>query len=629
MLTTIREKTQGIIAGFVVTLVAIPFTLWGVHSYVGGDSSLAVAKVNDIEITQQTYRNALDQFRQRVNPDVLDSRQFKEFVLEGLIDQALLSADAQSHGYRITDTQLGRLIRELSFFQREGEFDAQLYESLLRREGMSPSDFEAQRRREAVISQIREGLSQSAIVTKSDLNQIVRLLGQERDFAYAVINPESLISDIKVSDDAIQEYYSKQRDTFTTAEQIRVDYIELSAEELGKQYEPTEEELKAAYEAERARYVTPANRRARHILIEASKNASAEEIERARVTIEDIASQLKKGADFAALAKTRSQDTVTAAQGGDLGEIRDGMLPSELERALIGLKVKEVSAPVRTEYGFHLIELTGLTPEQRKPLSAARKELTDLIRARKSEERFYDLSEKFHNLIYEHPDTLKPAAEALGLEIRRSAWFGRNGGEGIASRPKLVEAAFDPEVLEQKRNSSAIEVDRANLLAVRLGEHRPAVVRPIAEVRGQIERELTRQNAKERSEQIGKQVMEELRGGKSLEGLAKSGGYRYQARRRFMRDRLDGVDARIAGAAFSAPRPQGAKPVYEWVDLGNQGYAIVALYEVSDADPQKADAALKERAQRLLTARRGSDYYSDYRAGLRRDADIKLFRDQL
>ena len=629
MLTAIREKTQGIIAGFVVTLIAIPFTLWGVQSYVGGDSSLAVAKVNDIEITQQAFRNALDQFRQRVKPDVLDSRQFKEFVLEGMIDQALLLADAQSHGYRVTDARLGRLIRELAFFQRDGKFDPLLYETLLRREGLSPAEFETQRRREAVTSQIREGLSLSAIVTDSNLNQIVQLLGQEREFAFAVISPESLVSEIKIDDDAIQEYYSKRRESFTTMDQIRVDYIELSADELAKKYEPTEEELKARYEAEIARYVTPAKKRARHILIEVPKSASAEEVERTRATVEDIAKQLKQGADFAALAKKRSQDSATAKQGGDLGEIRDGMLPSELEVALVGLKVNNVSAPVRTEYGFHLIQLTSLIPEQRKPLSAVRNELIELVRARKGEERFYEQSEQFHNLIYEQPDSLKPAADGLGLEIRRSAWFGRNGGDGIASQPKVVKAAFDPEVLEEKRNSNAIETGRAKFVAMHLADHRPAVVRPIEEVRVQVERELKRQYAKERAEELSKELMEELGGGKSLETLAKTRRYQYQSPRRVTRDRLAGVDARIVSAAFSVPRPQDRKPVFDRVDLGSQGYAIIALYDFKEIDPSTADSAVKERAQRLLSTRQGADYYSNYRAGLRRDADIKLYRDQL
>ena len=630
MLTQIREKTHGIVAGFIITLIAIPFALWGVNSYFAGDTALIVANVDGIEITQAAYRSALDQYRGRVAPEVLNSRKLKELVVDGLIDQALLIADAQRRGYRFSNAGLNQQIRKLPYFQRDGEFDPRLYEALLRQQGITPATFEEQRRLEAMARQVHEGLRVSAIVSDHDVTQVVRLLAQEREIAYAVISPGSLVAGIEVSAEAVQEYYAAHQEMFTTPERVRIEYIQLSVADLVKQLPPSEAEIEKAYAAEIAHYTTPAKRQARHILIEAPATASPEDVARARARIEDLTQQHGKGADFATLAKKHSQDPVTAEKGGDLGEVSADLLPPELETALKALKPGAVSQPVRTSYGFHVIQLTGYTPEQRRPLAAVRNELLELIRARKGEERFYELSEKFHNIVYEQPDSLKPAADALGLEIHRSEWFGREGGSGIAKEPKVIDAAFSPEVLLERRNSDAIEIKNDTLAALRVLEHRPSVVRALADVRAQVEQNLRRQYAKERTETLSAQWLDELRGGKTLAAVAQERGQAYQGPRRITRERTAGVDGPIVEAAFAARRPKQADaPVYERVDLGDRGYAVVALYSVKEGDPATADPALKQKARRLLTSHRGTDYFTDYRAGLRQEADIKIFRDQL
>jgi len=628
MLTAIREKTQGIIATFIVILIVIPFALWGVNSYFDTGVTINVAKVDGIEISQTTYRRALDRLRDRVDPKTLDSPQFKRLIVDSLIDQALLAKQAQDQGYRLGDARLADLIHTLPTFQRDGRFDTVLYEATLRREGLNIRDFEARLRDEGLAGQIQAGLSQSAIVTDADLGEIVRLLMQEREVAYAVISPDSLMPAAPVSAREIEQYYSSRTDLFQIPEKVRIEYLLLSASNLNKEYRPSEEDIKRIYTEEAARYVTPERRRASHILISLPSEAAEDMARQALAKIEDIASQARAKDNFASLAKKYSTDSATAAQEGDLGEIRRGVLPKELEDVIYALKPGEISKPVRTSYGYHLVKLTSLTPEKRKSLSEVRQELIEFARKRKGEEKFFELSEKFRNLVYEQPDSLAPAAKALGLEIQKSDWFTRTGGPGIAANPKVVQAAFDPDVLSQVRNSDAIEVSTDTIAAVRVLERQPAGRKPLADVRAQIERNLKQERGHQAARQLADEWLQALRANGSLEALAKKHGFKYQAPRIITRQQSAGTETRVAAAAFRTPRPENGKPVYDFVDLGDQGYAVMAILQVR-APSGKPPSALYEQAKSLLTVLRGDEYYSNYRAGLRQKAKIKIYSDQL
>jgi peptidyl-prolyl cis-trans isomerase D len=627
MLAKIREKTQGIIATFILLLIVIPFALWGINSYFDKGSKIDVAKAGDVDISQVAYRNALDRLRGRVDPATFNSPQFKQMILDGLIDEALLAQDARDHGYRISDARLAQGIQSLPNFRRDGHFDAALYQAVLRGEGMNPHEFETRLRDGALSNQIQAGLSESGIVTDADIAGVARLMSQQRDVAYGVISTETLMGKVLVSAQQIEQYYSSHADMFQTPEQVRVEYLLLSAGELNKSYQPTEEELKKSYGEEAGRISAPEKRRASHILVALPAQATEAQAKEALTKIEDISKQARAGADFAALAKKYSADSATAAQGGELGEVRRGVLPKEVEAAVFSLKPGEISKPVRSAYGYHLVKLTAYTPEKRKSFAEARPELIDLLRRRKGEDKFFDVSEKFRNLVYEQPDSLAPAAKALGLEIQKSDWFTRAGGAGIAANPKVAQAAFEPDVLSQARNSDAIEINADALVAIRVTDRRPAGRKPLAEVRPQIEQILKQEQAQDQGHKLGEKWLHDLSAGASLEALAKERGFKYQPPKEITRTQIAGVDPRIAEAAFRSPRP-GNKPEYDLVDLGGQGYAVLALMRVQDP-PGKMDSDTREKARALLTTRRGPEYFDNYRAGLREKAKIKLYSDQL
>lgn len=628
MLSRIREKTQGIIATFIIALIAIPFALWGVNSYFDTGGKINVARVGDMDISQTEYRRALEQLRARVEPKTLNDPQFKQSVVDDLINKALLARDAEDQGYRIGDTQLAQILRNQPAFQRDGQFDPAQYEAVLRREGLSPREFETRVREDILANQIRIGISESRLVTQAEIAALTRLLVQERELAHAVIDAGKLAVKTAVSAREIEEYYSAHPELFQIPEQVRIEYLQLSAGDPDRGYQPTDEELKKTYADEASRYTVPEKRRASHILISLPAKPAEDQSAEALAKIQDIAKQARGGADFAGLARKHSVDTTTAAQGGDLGEIRRGVLPKELEEAVYALKAGEISQPVRSTYGYHLAKLTVLVPEKRKPFAEVRKDLVKIALQRRAEERYLDLSEKFRNLVYEQPDSLVPAAKALGLEVRKSDWFTQAGGSGIAANPVVVQAAFEPEVLSQARNSDAIETGADSLVAVRVAERRPAGRQPLTQVYATIERRLKQQRALEQARALGDTALQELRGGASLETYAARRGLDYVPPKTITRRQAGSLDPRIVESAFRASRPQGEKPVYELVDLGERGYAVLALKRVRDPSGQ-ADAAVLQQVRALLAARRGADYYSNYRAGLREKAEIKVYSDQL
>jgi peptidyl-prolyl cis-trans isomerase D len=471
-------------------------------------------------------------------------------------------------------------------------------------------------------------LTESAVVTESDIAAVIRLLRQEREVAYALIPAEAFLPKVTVAPQDVERYYQAHAELFRTTEEVRIAYLRLSTQQLLEDYPVGEEELRRLYEQESARFTTPEKRRAAHILIALPPQADEAEAARALAKVQELARQLRAGADFAALARRYSQDPDSAARGGDLGDVRRGMLPRELEQAVFALQPGGVSEPVRSQYGFHLAKLTGHVPEKRQPFEAVRPELVKLVRSRKGVQRFYELSEQLRNLVYEQPDSLEPAAKALGLKIEQSGWFSRAGGRGIAAHHRVVGAAFSTEVLDLRRNSDVIELDADTFVALRILDHRPAELRPLAEVRRDIERRLRQEAARAAAHRLGEELLAALERGVPLAALAPQHGLRYHPPRAITREAGD-LDRQIVEAAFRLPRPEGERPRYGMADLGAQGYALLALRRVTDGDPARADTATREQVISLLMQRRGGEYFAYYRARLRAESKVKIYDDRL
>lgn len=629
MLSAIREKTQGIIATFILALVAIPFALWGTYSYFEGGSELNVAKVAGVKITQQAYRLSLDRLAAgQVDAAIINRPEVKRQVLDSLIDQTLLARNGVEQGYRIGDSKLARLIRESPQFQRQDRFDQELYQMLLRREGLSEEGFEQRLRALHMTSQIQAGLSQSALSLPAEKERLLRLWQERRRFDYVLIGPDRFRAEVAVPEGEIEQYYQSHPEEFKTPEQVRIEYVRLAVADLARRYELSEQELRRAYEQEIGRYSTPEKRRLSHILIEIPASGSGDAEQQALAKARELEQQLKAGADFAELAKAESADSGSAQQGGDLGYIGTGALPRELEQAVSKLKVGEITEPVRTSYGYHIGKLTEFTPSVRKSFEEARADIEKNVRQRKGEEEFLDKVERLRNLVYEHPDNLEPAAQALELQILRSDWFGRSGGDGIAREPKVIEAAFSLEVLEGRQNSDAIELNRDTLVALRVSEHRPAALKPLAEVRAQIESRLREERSRSRAADLANEIMKEAQAGKVLADQASARGLKLE-QAEISRIEPKQVERKLVAAVFKARRPAEGEQVYGQADLGPLGQAVFALNAVIEVASDKADPALAQRVDAILQRRHTGDVYGEYLARLRQTADIQIYENNL
>lgn len=634
MLSTIREKVQGWIAAIILGLIAIPFALWGINYYFEG-GEISVAEVNGVDVRVDNYRRALDEQRRSfqqmlgrgADPRLFDTPEFRQRVLDGLIDEILLASDVVAAGYRVSDAELARQIREAQQFQREGRFDPKLYELLLRNVGQDARGFEARLRRDVQMRQAASGYAESVIVTTRDIETLLRLEGQQREAAYAVLPPARVRDKVRVNTQAIEQEYSAHTESYRTPERVRIEYIQLSAEGLARSIRLSDAELRQALDEAGRSGTSPEQRRASHILIKIDgKGDAAEKAAMARA--QDLRAKLQAGADFAALARQHSADPGSAKQGGDLGFATRGTFAKEFDQALFAMaKTGQLSAPVRTEFGLHLIKLTGIKATALPAVNRTKIEAD--LKARKAEERFIELSERFHNLVYEHPDSLKPAAETLGLKIELSGWFTRAGSaQGISVNPKLVEAAFDPEVLGQGRNSAAIEVDRNTLVALRVASHEPPRQRPLSEVRTDIEKALLANARQAEAERLAQEALREIRAGTALDAVARKYGMDYRPAKLYGR-KAAGADAPLIEALFKVAHPADGKPVSGNAVLADGSQAIFLLRRVVEPGMSPSGGAEGLAVRRALETRRGRDYFENYRSGLRDEARIKVYKDQL
>ena len=628
MLHFIRERAQGWVAWFIVGLISIPFALWGVNSYLTGPSDVIVAEVNGQPIQQVEYQKALQQYRDRMrnmmgenfDPAMFDDIAVKQNVLEGLIEQKLLILAGQDLGQRVTDQALFEIIKSTAAFQNNGQFDNDVYAMTLARVGLNPAQYESQLRVDVLTQELAENTQRSVIVTDYDLNTILRLENQTREIAYGVVAAQDLLDQIEVTDEAVRSYYDEHLADYMAPEQMVVDYVELSVDELAKNITVDDESLNAFYEKNKDQFVGPEQRQASHILIE------GDEAE-AKATLESITKRLEQGEDFAALATELSQDTGSAAEGGDLGLFQRGVMDPIFEEAVFSMtKIGEVSEPVKTDFGYHLIKLTAIQTAEGKSFEDARDQVEALYRRQKAEDLFFEQAEKFANLSYENPDNLEVVAEELSLTIKTSQAFMRDGNStGIATNKKVASVAFSEDVLVNNLNSAVIELSKSDFVVLHKNKHIPASQLPYESVAPAITEQLRYAGARDKAREIGEVILTKLKAGTPPDDLfAENQWHTAQSYTRMSKE----LSSQILERAFAVARPR-SETSFIGFTANNANYIVVNI--ISAKDGVVADAPQEERdgLKSHLARTYGTSELQALIDSLKEEADIKLFKENL
>ena len=632
MLITIRERASGVIGWTVAGVIILVFAVWGIGSYFEGVSEIIVATADKIEINQQTYQQAMSDRRRRlvqmmgrnVDAELFSSTAFKRQVVEELIDTTLQNETLHASGFRISDAQLAALIQNTAVFHTDGQFDRDRYELLVQNSGMTIQGYESYQRQQGVVDQLVRGLGQSAIVSTNSIDKAWKLLDQRRIASYTTLEFDNFLDDIQVSETAIEKEYQANLDGYFEPASIQVDYLKLSVEDLGTRLDVDEADILRMYEDNPDRYRQPGSRSASHILLSVSPDAAYAQIDQVRQRASEIVARARGGESFASLAEVNSDDKGSAKRGGELGVIRPGTMVKPFEDAVFVMGEGEISEPVRTQYGFHVIRLDRITESRVQSLDQVRSEIEIEVRRLRAEERFNELAEILGSTVFEQPDSLEPAADHLGVKVMRSEWFTQDAGTGIAEFQVVRDAAFGNEVLIDGLNSELIEIDQDNLVAVRKVDYRARRQLDLKEDSPGLEKRLRAVEASDRMERAGEDLVARLKSGADWDALLiahKLARVRLPATTETLLEPLEQVVARVVYAALV---PLSGQIAYGGERISPARYAIYRLERVEFGNPASASEEDRLGVEKILSSRRGGEMVIGWRQGLRKVAKVQI-----
>lgn len=626
MLDSIRERTHGWLAKIILALITIPFALFGIDSYFnnrGGDN--IVATVNGDKISRQSFDRALKDQQAELaasmgpsfDPSVLDDPKIRQSILDGLIKQQLLIGSARKAGMLVSDAQLAKFIGEIPAFQENGQFSNTRYEQLLRQQGMTIPEFERRVRQELLMNDMRAAFSQSAVMPVSVAKLFTAAFEQQREISLYKINAADFVKQVKITPAQIKAYYDAHQSEYTVPAQAKFQYAVLSLDEIAQQIPVDDATLRQDYDQNIAKYSEPEQRQARHILIAVSPTDDAKKRAEAKAKAEQIFKQVSASpSSFAELAKQDSNDPGSAAQGGDLGWFPRNAMVKPFADAVFGMKEGEIRGPIATDFGYHIIQLTGIKPAQARSFDAVKADIKTELQKAQAGKRFADAAERFSNRVYEQSTELKSTADALGIKLATSDWISRKGGTGagVLNSPKMLQAMFSDDVLKNKRNTDAIEVAPNVLVSARLVDYQPASVQPLAAVSSAIEQLLIKQQVSGLVKKQGEAILTQLRAGKEPADV------HWSAFQLVSRNHAEAVSAKLVEGIFAAD--EKAMPAYVGTEDADGSYQLVRITRVV---PAPAPDALKLKAMQVQLANIvAQQAFNDYLAGLSQSAKIDI-----
>ena len=621
MLQDIRDNSQGVISKAIIGVIIAVFALFGVQYFIGDLITLPpVAEVNGEEITESQLQAETQQFLNSIGAgiDSIDQELLEQIALNQLIEQVILRQSTEDASMAISSNEIDRQILQTEAFQIDGVFNSDLAVRTMAAQFLNVPQYRAFLRQQLLLVQMANAYSSSNFVTKAELNKVAELTGQTRDFRYIAITLGARTLGTAISNNEIAAYYEANTDNFIEEESVLLDYVVLSKNQIAGEIQVDEAQLRAQYESEREAYEGSSEKRAAHILFEVGADRGEDDA----LTLAGAARQrIVDGEDFGALALEFSSDVVSAEEGGDIGYTDGSAFPLEIEEVLESLTLNELSGPVVTEFGVHLVKLTEDSENLFQPYEEVAERIERDLKSAEVELIYGERLGNLSNLAFETGDLLT-ISEELNLVILQSEPIGRSGGSAIFANQALITAAFSDEVLLEGNNSDVIELDTEQAVVLRVREFTEAAVQPLQEVQPEIAVILRTEMEKDEVQELGNRLLAAAVAGEGLDELLVENELGWIVEEAVERIAFT-ANREIINKAFEMQRPT-SEAVLATITLDNGTFVLLELNQVQ---PGAIDSLEEDELITLTDTLASSLGNSDFEAflnNLKGNADIQL-----
>ncbi|MBH2906519.1 peptidylprolyl isomerase [Serratia marcescens] len=619
MMDNLRAAANHVVLKIILALIILSFVLTGVGNYLIGGSGDYAAKVNGQTIERAQLEQAFQSERSRMQQQLGDQfsalagnegymQQMRRQVLSQLIDNMLLDQYAKKLGLAVSDDQIKDAIRKAPYFQTNGQFDNAKYLDLIGRMGYTADNFAQSMRQQLVNQQVIQAFGDSGFVLPFESQAMAALVLQERDVRLATIDLKALQAKQSAGDDELKAYYDQNKNSFIAPEQVKVSYIPLDAASMQDKVKVSEEDINAYYDQHKSSYGQPERKNYSVIQLktEAEANAALDE--------------LKKGADFATLAKEKSTDIISRRTGGELGWLEPETTADELKQANLTEK-GQLAGVVKSSVGYLIVRLNDIEPEKVKPLSEVHDAIAKQVQQEKAVDAYYALQQKVSEAATSDNESLASAEEAAGVKAAQSDWFTRDNIPAALNFKPVVQAIFDGSLIGENgapgSNSDVITVDGDRAFVVRVSGHKPEGIEPFDQVKDRVAELVKRNKALQAAKLQGEKLLVELKQGKGDEAM-KAAGLSFGAVQKMARAP---EDSQLVESVFALPHPQDGKPVYGMSQDRQDNVVLIALDAVKPGTLPEDE--MKTFVGKMEEGATGVSFDS-LLASLRKEAEIKM-----
>ncbi len=605
----------------------ITFAVWGINfSDQGSEPVVASVDGEDIGLRryQQVYSNFREQVRESRGGTLLtpgEDELLKKQTVDKLIEDEIVNQGAIDNGLQISDATIRKTIRNIESFNNESGFDRIAYEMGLMQLGMTPAIFEHQLRLELMADQLQNAVTKSTFVSAKEAVWLTRLKKQTRDISYVTLSADEVKDSVEISDDTVEQYYNKTSEGLSIPEQVRLAYLELSVDKLTQDIEATEEDLRAYYDNNKDEYDLEEQRKVNIVDIKLSPEATDEEVEAAMSKAEKIRELIVSGISFTEVAEKHDDGSEPEMLVSEHGYVARGVLPKEVDDIVFSISEGELGKVERTDRGLHIFQVDGLKGGVKNTFENSREVVEKDYKQSEAEHKYFDLADKLVTLTYEHEDSLEVAAEEIGIEIQESDFFSRESAGDLFADPKILAASFNKEAIKSGQNSEAIELNNHHLVVLQVLEYLPAEKKSLDDVKELITLKLKSGQASKLQREKGQEILEQLRQGSDLSGVAETFGIEWTQSDMVARDDVS-VNRKILRTAFKLGKPVDDGLVFGGTGIGKEDYAVVVVSKIGYPETLM-DEDIDESFSSLLQSKANHEWLSVVDA-LKEKANISI-----